>query len=144
MNRELHIACIGGDLNKVKELLKHCKMEDVIIQDGMDYTLLHWACCYRNIKIIKELVKHITTKYIDMCGINDGTPLLVSCMWDNIEAIKILILNGASIVDVPKYNTYMRSIKWSKYEHKNVMHPRTRMNIMLCFMVCKMNMEKLK
>jgi ankyrin repeat protein len=149
MQTELYKACRKGSVDEVLNLVRHCKKEDLITKDTDGYTPLHYACASGNIKIIKELLKQLNANDIniraDRIVFGSGsTPLRIACTYHNTETMKVLILNGAYLVDNLIYNAYMRSIKWTKNDHKNVMYPPTRKNMLVCFMIYRMNMEKLQ
>ena len=61
------------------------------------------------------------------------TPLHYAYLADNRNIIKFLILNGMHIMK--DYPSYMKCIKWTRSEHKNIMKPETRNNMQCVFMV---------
>ena len=81
METELYIACCNGDVNKVKELLKHCKKEDIVAKGWGGCTLLHMVCC-KNKTIVKELLKHLCINDMIMQDENGNNSIWILCFYN--------------------------------------------------------------
>jgi ankyrin repeat protein len=114
---------------------------DLIIQNKYGDTPLHNACSNGYLEIVKELLLRLNHDDLIIKDRYYSTPLHIACEYKHKEIMKLLILNGLPngepIIDYQEYNAYMKSIKWSRNEHKNVMHKQTRLNILLICMVYK-------
>ena len=116
------------------------KYEDLIIQNNKGWTPLHFACYYGHLEIVKELLSRLGD-YDLIIQNHYGKRLLYYACWSaEKEIIKLLILNGSPIIIFHIYNAYMKSIKWAKHEHKNVMHIQTRNNMQMVFMIYGIDM----
>ena len=143
-NTQLHYVCYNRHLEIVKELLPRLNYEDLIIQNTFGNTPLHHACIEGHLEIVKELLRQLNHEELNKKNKNGCRPLMYACLHDHLKIIKVLILNGSPIVDYPQYNACMKSIKWSKKEHKYVMHIQTRQNMQFIFMMYRHTMlEKL-
>ena len=87
----LHVACICGNLDGVKLLIKHGAR--VNVKDIHDSTPLSLAVLNNHTSIVSALVSEFG------CDPNDGVSLHTACKHDNLSMVKTLLEHGASVND---------------------------------------------
>lgn len=89
----LHVACAGGEIELVKNLIDNGM--DVDEEDCENLTPLHYACIFSHAEIVKMLIKAGAT--VDVSDETNFTMLHYSCANGDVEIGQILIGAGVEV-----------------------------------------------
>lgn len=89
----LHVACIKGNLDRVRSLLEANATPNT--KDNAGWTPLHEAVNHGYTEVVELLVK--AGAFIDVPGAGNVTPLHEAVSNNHIEIIKLLVTHGANI-----------------------------------------------
>ncbi|XP_022092053.1 ankyrin repeat domain-containing protein 11-like [Acanthaster planci] len=94
----LHLACIRGDVQATKNLIK--QGAEVNVQDFAGWTPLHEACNHGYYEIVKLLLK--AGAFVNTQGLEDDTPLHDAAVNGHVKVVDLLLKHGANPLQVNK------------------------------------------
>ena len=132
-----------NNIPELKRVIPLLEYKELIIQHEFDgATPLHNACIY-SIEAVKLLLSRLAHKDLIIQNYDGNTPLhyaynysekAVGLLLPRLEYKDLIIQHGVPIIDYPKYNKLMKSIKWTKKEHLN--YPKkVKTNAILTYMI---------
>lgn len=105
LNKQLMLACTGGDLDKIKYLLTDIDISSSVninFKDNMGDNILIWAAWKGHVEVIKYLLTSPDLK--EYPSVNDKNKhgynvLMMACEYDKIDIVQFLIIDLGVKVD---------------------------------------------
>ncbi|KAJ9554400.1 hypothetical protein OSB04_018445 [Centaurea solstitialis] len=96
MNRAIHGAARGGNLDILKQLVEDCGGDVLVYRDLQGCTLLHSACGRGQIEVVKYLVK--SYDIIELTDTQGNTALHVAAYNGHLRAVELLASSSPSLI----------------------------------------------